>query len=259
MPQAPRPNRSPGTEVVISALLGGILLVGPDLVSAVLSIVIGNDLDDAHDPKRWIFFAVYATASLFTVAMLLTRGRTAGKRIGAAIVFVVLVGLSDLRWAASIAGLSVLTLQDQPVWVVITFTTSTFTLSWILGWSIARRQTGFAWIGLIPALLLLGGWIALLVNDVVDIHVGPQWMSEMLNNLLYDLVAFLGIVCLWIFDVVGLSMRRPAPLAQPYGVPPGYQVPQPIPYQMPGYPPYQQQAPNHPPARPGPTYPTQRF
>lgn len=243
--------------MAISTVLVVLLLLVPDMITGV-ALALFDSL------SHWFFWANYTVFAILTTIVLLFWGRTPARRVASALVFLILYAAQRSLVAAPFAGVD---FGSTSAWTAVTQNVL-WPLAWILGWSIARRQTAFAWIGLVVALPLVAliGWMGW-ANVYLSFH--PEWLSSTVNGLLLDAIVIAALLVMWGFDAVGLRMRRRAPQpAGQYSPYPAEQYPAPQypiqQYPAPPYPQqyhqpqYQQWPPNqHPGPPPTRDYPTQ--
>ncbi|WP_231894975.1 hypothetical protein [Gordonia sp. 852002-10350_SCH5691597] len=89
------------------------------------------------------------------------------------------------------------------------------------GWSLARRRTFIAFLGIIPAVAVcgLGGW----AEQSISYPHSYLWAS-LLDTLVFFGLAVLAIMCVWACDGLGLAVRgrsrqQPGPYPQRNGYP----------------------------------------
>lgn len=227
--------------MAVSTVLVILLLLVPDVVTGI-ALALFDSL------THWFYWANYTIFAILATIVLLFWGRTPARRVAGALVFFVLYLVQRSLVAAHFAGVDFGLLSDT----VPVVQNVLWPLAWILGWSIARRQTALAWAGLIVALPLVAllGWMGW-TNAYVS--VGPEWLTSMVNGLLLDAIVVVALLAMWGFDAIGLGMRRRA--GQPAG-PHGSHPAQQYPDQQ--YPPQQYPNQHYPQQQyPAPSYPQQ--
>jgi hypothetical protein len=203
-------------------------------------------------------FAVWGMLVLLYIGALAVWGRSPTQRITSVIVTVICLGLClGITIAYYIDPLSVDEWADPG-----NFGTRrigiTLLIGSITGWSVARRRTPAALIGVLPAVgvVWLGGWPLTFQPPDLWIPWDVAVYATMANWAAFLGIAFgltvLGILLVWACDGIGLLLRRDRPrppqgsrgVVAPYGHGPGWHGhppnPQPWPpHQPPGWPPQQ--------------------
>lgn len=146
--RTPLGDRGPWwAQALVSAAIGGFFFV----VSCALQIALSEF--GLHD---WWRFSVWTLAALLYVGVLAVWARSTPQRIlgpGAALVLLGLQRVLDALWAISGPRLySGWTYAEFEWWY--SANNGLVILGVVAGWSLARRKTAFALIGIIPALAL---------------------------------------------------------------------------------------------------------
>lgn len=240
-PQFPQSAQRPPAQPQRTPALGDRPAVGAQIVvSAAVVIVVLIALDtllrimhNAHYyDSYWI--AILGTELLF-VAVLAVWGRSAAQRVLGPIV--------ALLFFAVDRGVSMVLMGHQdlaPDWfhrnldVLVWISDLALLAGVVMGWSIARRRTGFSVIGLLPAafLIVLGVWVDVLNRIPI---VTSAWLLNTVNAWAPILVcAVLAVLIIWACDGIGIAARRsrrqppvPAPGVGSFGggYPPQYPQP----------------------------------
>ncbi len=184
-------------QALVSAAIGGFFFV---VICAIEIALVEFRLGD------WWKVGFWTLAALLYVGVLAVWARSTPQRIlgpGAALVFlglqrvlVVLWAIGGLRlhgsWSHDTVALWLNTVNGLAVFGVV------------VGWSVARRRTAFALIGIIPALALTaaGVWAEGAVNYPESLVTA--WL---LNGTLYFSFCVLGILTVWACDGLGLAIR----------------------------------------------------
>lgn len=191
------------------------------------SVAMQVTLNQLH-AHGWVTIAAWGVLGLVFAAVLAVWGRNTSRRILAPLVAIMFL---------------VLQRGVQSVWVIWGEETYDWTetsvkaLAWsgmallntgvILGWTIARRRTGFTWIGLLP------------VTGIVAVAVWVNWARPYIDNDVVHAVAsngidfgfwILAILIFWACDGIGIASRRnrPTPPPNPFTSYPGPGTPLPV-------------------------------
>ncbi|KNA93034.1 hypothetical protein ABW18_00805 [Gordonia jacobaea] len=197
--RTPLGDRGPWwAQALVSAAIGGFFFV----VSCALQIALSEF--GLHD---WWRFSVWTLAALLYVGVLAVWARSTPQRIlgpGAALVLLGLQRVLDALWAISGPRLySGWTYAEFEWWY--SANNGLVILGVVAGWSLARRKTAFALIGIIPALALsaAGGWIE------QAIHYPKSYITaSLLDGVVFIGFCVLGILSVWACDGIGLAIRR---------------------------------------------------
>ncbi|AFA73093.1 putative membrane protein [Gordonia polyisoprenivorans VH2] len=212
-PPAPVPaggSRIPGgrgpwwVRVMVSAAIT-VLLWG---LSLVILIVTHRNFTGS-----WANFIAWTVIYLLFVVILVPWGRTLVRGILGAVFAFVLLAISHA-----------LTAPPYGIWinthdwysVIWNIVAATFLIGTIGGWSIARRSTPYAWIGVIPVagVVCIGTWV--LANHMANI----RWLNVHIDSLTWWWFAnvsiqaafvIAGVLVVWACDAIGLALRRDRP------------------------------------------------
>lgn len=184
---------------------------------------------------RWFGYSAQTAIDLAFVVVLTVWSRSAGRRLPVALVGLVLFGLQRLlvvpgylRWTTD--------WTSDAYNAYLLLSNLVFYLSVVVSWSVSRRRTGFATLGVVPFLAIAGvaSWLPVFVFGF-----GDGFAANVLGTV-YDLaVVVLAIAGFWGADAIGMARRRQSTVTHlhpsgpaPYGyAPPGpYPGPGPIPH-----------------------------
>ncbi|MGV9673275.1 hypothetical protein ACWDPV_22230 [Gordonia sp. NPDC003504] len=215
-PVAPVPARSPAlgdrgpwwVQALISAGIGVVFFV---LSVALQYVLIQVDVDE------WPNLAAWSVLGLIFVGVLALWGRTTTRRIVGALVALVLIGVHRILqvfWVVSEDNfLDWADWQFKALWW-----TGTVVLysGVILGWTIARRRTGFTWIGLLPVAILIA--LAVWANWELP-YIDSDFRRALAGNAIDYAFWIVGILIFWGCDGFGLASQRNAspPPSSPFG------------------------------------------
>ena len=197
--RTPIGNRGPWwAQALVSAAIGGFFYV----VICTLLVIVAE-----FGSRDWWRVGVWTLMALLFVGVLAVWARSTPQRIlgpGAALVFLGLQRVLDVLWAVGGPRLYRDFSHDTiALWSNTANGLAIFGV--VVGWSVARRRTAFALIGVIPALALsaAGVWVEGAVNYPESLIT--TWL---LNGTVYVGFCVLGILSVWACDGIGLAIRR---------------------------------------------------
>lgn len=184
--------------MVSAAIVVGVLIAQATLL----------DIMDSLHFEYSVWIAVLGTELLF-VAALAVWGRSPARRVLGSIAALLLFAVDRGVSMVLVAHPDVI-----PVWVYrhldlfVWISELAMLTGFVVGWSIARRRTGFSVIGLLPAacLIVLGVWVD--TQHRVPI-VTSVWLLNTVNALAPIVVCgVLAVLVIWACDGIGVAARR---------------------------------------------------
>lgn len=209
-----RGSRMPGARgpwwarVLISAAIT-VLLWG---LSLVILIVTDHSLS-----THWSSYIGWTLIYLIFVVTVGLWGRTAARCVLGALIAFILLALShglDVLFYVSGTTFHVSFSYDT----IATISAALFLTATIGGWSIARRATPFAWIGVIPMVGVVGIGTWVLNNHMPSVAFSwfddhsyyPTWWW-FANVSIQAAFVIAGVLVVWACDAIGLALRRDRP------------------------------------------------
>ncbi|GAB19127.1 hypothetical protein GOEFS_075_00480 [Gordonia effusa NBRC 100432] len=210
-----------------------MVIVPVDVVGIVLNSSDLNLTDLTDLTISWIFWGLFSIPTVLITIAVLAWGRSTARRVAAAATAVIVLGVQRLLTMPPV--FAQLTAESGVHASIRWMTITLWIVGMVLSWGIARRRTPFAWVGLVPTVLLIA--LAIWISDI-DWALEP-WLINILTTAAIDLAIVISILAMRACDRIGMSMRQPARAITPQGY---------VPQQFPGTP-----LPNQPAAAPLPS------
>ncbi|RPA56357.1 hypothetical protein EF294_21220 [Gordonia oryzae] len=208
-----RGSRMPGgrgpwwSRVLVSAAIT-VLLWGLSLVILIVT--------DRNFIGPWTDFIAWTVIYLLFVVILVLWGRTVVSGILGAVFAFVLLAISQAPTAPPYD----FWIETHHEWyrVMPNILAATFLIGTIGGWSLARRSTPYAWIGVIPMVAVVGIGTWVLNNHMPSLafswfddhdHFPTWWWFANVSIKAAFVIA--GVLVVWACDAIGLAVRRNRP------------------------------------------------